>query len=76
MYEINLFIMFISALLNFYYLYKIGKVTTKRAMKFIPVMDFSNKDVSIRNLNYKYLIVSAILLMSALLSNYLKNHRM
>jgi hypothetical protein len=74
MFVTNLIVGFLLTLLNGYYFFILRKITTKRAFKYFPVMDFKNADDNVKKVHYKYIATIIGVGITAILKSYFKNH--
>lgn len=75
MYEITLILMCVLMIINYYYMYKQSKITKKRVLKYIPVMDIYNPSKEAKKIILRQGIFLTALLVTAILNIYFKSHR-
>lgn len=74
MFETNLIVGLLLTLLNGYYFFILRKITTKRAFKYFPIIDFKNANDNVKKIHYKYIATLIGVGIAAILNSYLKNY--
>lgn len=67
--------MCVLMIINYYYMYKQSKITKKRVLKYIPVMDIYNPSKEAKKIILRQGIFLTALLVTAILNIYFKSHR-